>query len=405
MPARLTKASDALSYKEERRDMDLGVFSERRHGKGRKAVSSKTFDPFSLSPLSPPPFPPLKLWVAGSVLHEVSDRFQLNLPPASEERKGRRETRQHHGMEDARGASKRQRLQRVSTVESALASIDVLGHLATFLEAGELCQVRATCKALGSRDDSVFDGLSMTEEVARRIYESASDEEKAMLPRHDGEGWIELCHHLLMLRVRLTFDQIIGSNVEYHEGDMAALRTMMGTNGLANDSSAICGNHIMRAGKHWATFILGGEDLGHRSVGVIRPLPGWDQRTLEEFHPINSRYWADLRRERTTKWGGNVHFCYFCRNTGQCYYSNWEGYPQISFWEGVDEYDMRIHKLGLLLDLDSGTLSVYQNGQKVGTLKDGLAGVYCWIASFVVSGKMRSASIKRGYDVIDAQAH
>ncbi|EJK43990.1 hypothetical protein THAOC_37515 [Thalassiosira oceanica] len=171
-------------------------------------------------------------------------------------------------MENARGAAKRQRVQSLSSVESALASIDVLGHLATFLEAGELCQVRATCKALGSRDDSAFGGLSMTEEVARRIYESASDEEKAMLPRHDGEGWIELYHHLLMLRARLTFDQLVGCCVEYQAGDKAAVH------GTPGESSAICGNHIMRAGKHWATFVFGSEYLGHlglQSVGVIRP--------------------------------------------------------------------------------------------------------------------------------------
>ncbi|EJK51346.1 hypothetical protein THAOC_29485, partial [Thalassiosira oceanica] len=111
-----------------------------------------------------------------------------DLRPAESQRKGE-EGEVRLGMECARGAAKRRR---VSTVESALASIDVLGHLAAFLEAGELCHVRATCKALGSRDDSAIDGLSMTEEAARWIFESASDEEKAMLPRHDGEGWIEL---------------------------------------------------------------------------------------------------------------------------------------------------------------------------------------------------------------------
>ena len=41
-----------------------------------------------------------------------------------------------------------------------------------------------------------------------------------------------------------------------------------------------------------------------------------------------------------------------------------------------------IETLGMLIDLDSGTLSVYQNGRSLGTLKDGLAGVYWWIACF-----------------------
>ena len=50
----------------------------------------------------------------------------------------------------------------------------------------------------------------------------------------------------------------------------------------------------------------------------------------------------------------------------------------------------------MLLDLGEGTLSVYQNGRRVGTLKDGLAGEYCWIAGFWGGGDV---SIQRGYEV------
>ena len=307
-------------------------------------------------------------------------------------------------MECARGVAKRQR---VSTVASALANIDVLGLLATFLDADELCQVKATCKALGSRDESAFEGLSMTEEAARRIFEqSASDEEKGMLPRHDGEGWIELYHHLLMLRARLTFDQLIGVDyISYQEDDEAAVETTL-CDFSEGESSAICGNHIVRVGKHWATFNCSSSRacLGSQSVGVIRPLPGWDQRSLDEFHPATPIFWEDLRRERTSRWEGDVDFCRFslCEE-GECYYSNWGVPPESEStwedWEGVDNYDGRIGELGMLLDLDSGTLSVYQDGRRLGTLNDGLAGVYCWFACFTGRGH---ASIKRGYKVINA---
>ena len=43
------------------------------------------------------------------------------------------------------GAIKRQR---VAVVEPALANIDVVSHLGSFLTAKDLCQVKATCKAL-----------------------------------------------------------------------------------------------------------------------------------------------------------------------------------------------------------------------------------------------------------------
>jgi len=161
-------------------------------------------------------------------------------------------------MECARGAAKRRR---VSTVGSALASVDVLGHLAAFLGAGELCRVRATCRALGSGDEAAFDGLSAAEEAARLVCESTSDEEKALLRRYEDEGWIELYHHLLMLRARLTFDQLVGVHVRYQAYDKSDVRTFGGFSGFENvpPCSAICGNHVMRAGRHWATFICAGE--------------------------------------------------------------------------------------------------------------------------------------------------
>ena len=49
-------------------------------------------------------------------------------------------------MARTRSGAKRQR---VAVVESALTGIDVVSQLAAFLEAKDLCQVKATCKALG----------------------------------------------------------------------------------------------------------------------------------------------------------------------------------------------------------------------------------------------------------------
>ena len=47
----------------------------------------------------------------------------------------------------------------------------------------------------------------------------------------------------------------------------------------------------------------------------------------------------------------------------------------------------------MLLDLDEGTLSVYKDGRKLGVMKSGLAGQYCWVASM---WNGTSVSIKRG---------
>ena len=37
--------------------------------------------------------------------------------------------------------------------------------------------------------------------------------------------------------------------------------------------------------------------------------------------------------------------------------------------------------IGLLLDLDEGTLSIFKNGRRLGVMKDGLDGEYCWFAT------------------------
>ena len=274
-------------------------------------------------------------------------------------------------MARTRGTAKRQR---VATVESALTNIDVISQLAAFLEAGDLCQVKATCKSLGSANDgAAFNGLPMAEEAARRMYEDASDEEKAMLPRYDGESWIELYHHLLMLRARLTFDQLVGRYGQYRGGDKAAVQgkkiDVMPGDGY---SSAFGGDHVMRAGKHWATFTSSSRFGYNQKVGVIRPLRGWGKRGLEWFSPGSSYFYQDFQRERTDRWEGDVHYCRIELYYGSCCWSDWrEERPSNSIkWKGRDSYNKDCATLGMLLDLGNGTLSVYQNGRRFGTLKD-----------------------------------
>ena len=52
-----------------------------------------------------------------------------------------------------------------------------------------------------------------------------------------------------------------------------------------------------------------------------------------------------------------------------------------------------LYKIGMLLDLNEGTLSVYKNGRRLGLMKRGLAGRYCWVVK-VMRGTQ--VTIKRG---------
>mmetsp|Transcript_34804 Transcript_34804/g.78133 ORF Transcript_34804/g.78133 Transcript_34804/m.78133 type:complete len:156 (+) Transcript_34804:2-469(+) len=136
-----------------------------------------------------------------------------------------------------------------------------------------------------------------------------------------------------MLRARLTFDQLLGSNGEYHEGDKAAVRTTSGN----FSCSAICGNHVMRAGKHWVTFTSSHSFKDRQNIGLVRPPPGWDDRGLDVFSPaIYYQLQADLLLERTDRWDGDVNFCYFYIGDGFFYWLDWTGeFPPMSIlWDG-----------------------------------------------------------------------
>ena len=112
--------------------------------------------------------------------------------------------------------------QKVATVESVLFNPDVVILLADLLDARDLSQVSQTCKALGG-EQAAYGGLSLVEEAARRLIDGASDDEKAALPKFEGESWVELYRHLLMLRSKLTFDQLIGRNITHCDGDASTV--------------------------------------------------------------------------------------------------------------------------------------------------------------------------------------
>ena len=51
--------------------------------------------------------------------------------------------------------------------------------------------------------------------------------------------------------------------------------------------------------------------------------------------------------------------------------------PEITKWNGMETLPPG-SILGLLLDLDNGTLAVYKDRRRLGVIKDGLSGVLCW---------------------------
>ena len=58
---------------------------------------------------------------------------------------------------------------------------------------------------------------------------------------------------------------------------------------------------------------------------------------------------------------------------------------KCSQWNGSEGFNNG-DEIGMLLDLNVGTLSIYKNGRYLGILKDGLAGEYCWVATMWTHG-------------------
>ena len=90
--------------------------------------------------------------------------------------------------------------------------------------------------------------------------------------------------------------------------------------------------------------------------------------------------YSSFLAQRSGEWGvGDVHACeYFCGNgTMSC--TNWDD-AECDDWEGLEACQPG-DTVGMLLNLDEGTLTVYRNERRLGVMKDGLSGSYCWYVS------------------------
>ena len=105
----------------------------------------------------------------------------------------------------------------------------------------------------------------------------------------------------------------------------------------------------MRSGRHFVQLtVLAGEDM---VVGVIRP--GWD-----------------------VEGGGDAHTV-----DGHCFYWAYFGdrYRGEHDWEGMHDAREQGDRIGMLVDPDQGSMTVWKNDVKLGVMvAEGLRGPLCW---------------------------
>jgi len=115
----------------------------------------------------------------------------------------------------------------------------------------------------------------------------------------------------------------------------------------------------MTSGRQYAEFTIT-ENNGAMYMGIIRPIHDWPKKKMR--HREFSAYCRG-RQSGCPGYAGSVHQYY--------YYAN---------------EDHRLEKgdvVGMLLDLDEGTLVVYKNGVCLGVMVDNLAGHYCWAVAIM----------------------
>jgi len=265
--------------------------------------------------------------------------------------------------------------------EEVLFNSDTLSKIISYLPSVDLLNLALTCKKFGISNEE--GDKSLIEKSARiAVHELATEEELATLPYYEGKNALEEYHYLQLLRGPLTFDQLVGTQYVISE-DKTCVRYIGNTAAMATAFS----NNILRAGKHYASFEVEQYEGGF-CVGVMRP----GQANLNAIGtPLRQEFWQNF--SPSIEYNNNIQCCLYYSSTGKCCISDWKGPADFNgTWDGMETMSSG-DEMGLLLDLDEGTLSLYKNEVKLGVMKRGLAGPYCWAASMYKGGK---AIIKRG---------
>ncbi|EJK71805.1 hypothetical protein THAOC_06716 [Thalassiosira oceanica] len=267
---------------------------------------------------------------------------------------------------------------------------DLLIRCASYLDADGLARLGRASAAFGT--PQAGQQRSLANEAALLLFrQSATDEERRCLPKHDGESDIGLYRALEQLREPLRFGQLAGYGLSLQENPARVMHISRGA-----WSTAVSG-HVMRGGRHFVEFAITNvnQNVPFVYLGVIRPVSltndidfnaEWGGGVSPMFVPsLCHEVKEKLRSQRTSSWGdSDIHCCsYDCYHNGRCIGTDWDtSVPdsENAEWHGREGWDGS-GTIGLLLDLDEGALSVFKNHRRLGVMRDGLSGEYCWFVS------------------------
>ena len=310
---------------------------------------------------------------------------------------------------------------------------DTVVALASFLSPHDMLSMALSCRRFGAknvtdnkkrsaaREEDMrevrqrTDSISLMEVAARTIlYNKWTEDEKKALPRRGDESWIGLYQEFLKLfHYPLQFDKLAGQCIEYVEGSN---KTTVATEDVMMYHHTAINQNVMRSGKHSVSFHvndpMGG---GGILIGIMRPTTK-DITRLERCYPAGDDLSSFSLKDYGSLYNDNVDCCllstYYGNGITRKRWKEWEESELLAMdngqrwqaarqnkcttfgWKGQEQIRASSFKVGLILDLDEGTLDVYTNDRHLGTMKSGLVGEYCWTIT-LISKKEVSVSIGR----------
>ena len=276
-----------------------------------------------------------------------------------------------------------------ATVDLSRVDTSLVTQISSFLGTSrELFSLALTCKSFGRRQPTSGLSWSLADEVARQaVCSSATDAEMSRLPQYvigSTATWLSVLHSF---EHPLFFDVLLGGYIGHRSGDESKVH---GTDGDYH-CTAVSSTYALTSGVHYAEFQI----TGSPCIGIVRPMPSLDpDEYVDECYFIGDEDWyPDFLAQRSDSWSdGDVHACDYFSRTGRMSWTNWDDETHSLNWDGMEVCESG-DTIGMLLNLDDGTLTVYKNNRRLGVMKDGLSGSYCWYAT--VAG-YDSVAIRRG---------
>jgi hypothetical protein len=187
---------------------------------------------------------------------------------------------------------------------------------------------------------------SIIQEAARQWIATCTDQEQGWVPRRGRESWLGLMWEVESLRRRsAVFGRRSHESITLSAGGSVATKAAVGD--YSYSDTAVASKAVMRAGRHYVHIA---KVSGNVMFGVIRP--GWDVEGGKDAQYVD----------------------------GHCFYGTYSGcrYPGYHDWEGRQNAREEGDRIGMVLDLDQGSMTVYKNDERLGVMATGLSGEYSW---------------------------